>query len=557
MNEYSREEIIDLAAGLRSGTHRLRCKCADERRDKHARTLSLTVEPDSALYCCHHCGESGRVNTGDVVEISDNLEHNPVHEGWLFSRGISTATAARYGVHGTNHFIRGMGETACVVFPYQNADGTTGKKLRSISGKGFSSTKLTDMWGIDHAGPGDLWITEGEVDALSLSEIGIANVVSIPQGANQKASSETDPSTDTTYGYIWRAKDIIDKAERVFVVMDNDAPGIVTAEEIARRIGKHKCWRLVWPEARKDVNDVLVKDGISALKEVVAKAEPWPVSGLYSADHFAEQVRDLYKNGLQPGASTGYHDIDRLYTVVPGQLTVTTVTPGSGKSTLVDSIMVHLAKSKGWKFSICSFENEPAIHIPVLISHKLSRSIWDQRVPEEVLEREMTWVNEHFSFIYQGDGALSTLDSILDRLRVAIMRYGIRGAIIDPYNYIARDKSANETDWVSDMLTKLKSFCMAHGVHIWIVVHPTKLPKDDQGGTRIPDGNDCHGSAAWWAKADCGITVHRHDGIVTVKVWKIRYSWVGSIGEVKMLFDPRRMCYEGTGGGFSETEDVF
>jgi hypothetical protein len=43
---------------------------------------------------------------------------------------------------------------------------------------------------------------------------------------------------------------------------------------------------------------------------------------------------------------------------------------------------------------------------------------------------------------------------------------------------------------------------------------------------------------AWWAKADCGLTVHRTEGAeVQVAVWKCRYRWVGTQGETTLVYN--------------------
>jgi twinkle protein len=53
------------------------------------------------------------------------------------------------------------------------------------------------------------------------------------------------------------------------------------------------------------------------------------------------------KRGLALVLSTGYTEVDPLYTVVEGQLTVVTGHPSSGKSEFVDQIMINIAKNKG------------------------------------------------------------------------------------------------------------------------------------------------------------------------------------------------------------------
>jgi twinkle protein len=129
----------------------------------------------------------------------------------------------------------------------------------------------------------------------------------------------------------------------------------------------------------------------------------------------------------------------------------------------------------------------------------------------------------------------------MERMKVAVMRHGVRGVVIDPYNYISRDAMASETDWISDMLTNLRVFAQAHGIHIWFVAHPTKMMRKDDGTVPPPKGYDISGSASWFAKADVGLTVHRPNpstsSISQIMIWKCRFSWVGSIGDVGLVFD--------------------
>ena len=49
---------------------------------------------------------------------------------------------------------------------------------------------------------------------------------------------------------------------------------------------------------------------------------------------------------------------------------------------------------------------------------------------------------------------------MLDIARAAVYRYGIRGLVVDPYNELdhQRPASMNETEYVSQMLTKIKRF---------------------------------------------------------------------------------------------------
>lgn len=64
---------------------------------------------------------------------------------------------------------------------------------------------------------------------------------------------------------------------------------------------------------------------------------------------------------LQVGASTGWHSLDRIYRVVPGELSVVTGVPNSGKSEWIDALLCNLALSNGWTFALCSMENKVGV----------------------------------------------------------------------------------------------------------------------------------------------------------------------------------------------------
>ena len=90
------------------------------------------------------------------------------------------------------------------------------------------------------------------------------------------------------------------KASRILLATDNDAPGRVLAEELARRLGPERCWLVSWsvppapgsPQAAalsdggagaasyKDANEVLIAAGPSSVRACLAAAVPYPVPGL-------------------------------------------------------------------------------------------------------------------------------------------------------------------------------------------------------------------------------------------------------------------------------------
>ena len=543
--------------------------CTPDRRKQNIKDMTLTRKSDGAVvYHCHHCYASGSVQPKEnklsavpaATIVNNRLTHQ--HYQWLKSRGISETTADKMRLFSAEKFFSRLSKpTQAVGFPYYRNGSLVSAKYRSIEAKDFTQDAggAHDFFGIDQVVKGEpIIIVEGEMDCLTAIEAGLNNVVSVPGGAPVKvADGKVLPTEDKKFGFVWNAREIIDAAPYVVLATDQDPPGQALAEELARRIGKEKCRlaKFAW----KDLNDAWLDDDPTAddvpvdrLNKIINEAEPYPINGISEATAYLDKINDLYTKGSGKGFSTGYPSVDNIYTVAPGQLTVVTGYPSSGKSNFVDQLMVNLARSSDWKFAVCSFENQPEVHITRLMELYSFQSFYEgrDRMSESAKLDAFKWVNEHFLFIDTNGEEPSTLDSILTRARAAVKRMGVRGLVIDPYNYIempGSDKS--ETNAISDILTKVKKFCMAHDVHTWFVAHPSKINRSGVEQPR-PDGMSISGSMAWWAKTDCGITIHRKDTYTELAVWKCRYRWVGTQGETSLIFNK-------TAGTYSENLDMF
>ncbi len=536
--------------------------CSAERRKSNQKDMTLTRKADGAVvFHCHHCQTNGSVQpqqerilsaVPNPTIVSNKLQDQ--HYAWLATRGISHQTADKMKLFASEKYFGKLGKTADAIgFPYYRNGALVAAKYRSFPEKDFTqdSGGAHDFFGIDLIQKDQpLIIVEGEIDCLSLMEMGYENVVSVPSGAPIKvADGKVLPSEDKKFAYVWNAREILDAVPYIILATDQDTAGQALAEELARRIGKEKC-RLAKFE-KKDLNEVMLDDP-TKVGALLASAVPYPVSGISDAGSYYERLNELYTKGTGKGYSTGYTSVDEIYTVAPAQLTVVTGYPSSGKSNFVDQIMVNLADKHDWKFAVCSFENQPEIHISRLMEIYTKRRFFDgkDRMSETDKEIAFKFVKEHFLFIDTNGEEPSTLDSILERARIAVKRMGVRGLVIDPYNYIELPRSeGTETSAISDMLTRVQKFCKAHDVHTWFVAHPSKITRQGTEQPR-PDGMSIAGSMAWWAKTDCGLTVHRKDHHVEIAVWKCRYRWVGTQGETTMI-------YNKTAGTYSENLDAF
>jgi twinkle protein len=567
--------MIAEAIAQSNNAGRIACPyCSSDRKKSNTKDMTVTVQSDGAiLYHCHHCSANGslqpqqpklyKVKQMPVAITVEQSALQPYHYEYLATRGISQSTADKMGLFGADKYFAKLEKNSdAIAFPYYREGKLVAVKYRSFPEKAFTQDAggAHDFFGIDNLVKGEpIVIVEGEIDALTLMEVGIPNVVSVPSGAPIKvADGKSLPSEDKRFSYVWNATEYLDAAPYVILATDQDTAGQALAEELSRRIGKEKCRLAKFPT--KDLNELYLNDPSRNteghdpsrnITEVLENAVPYPIAGLSSAETYADRLNDLYSKGSGKGFSTGYSSVDNIYTVAPSQLTVVTGYPSSGKSNFVDQIMVNLARDEDWKFAICSFENQPEIHISRLMELYTKRRFFDgkDRMTQAEKERAFKWVNDHFIFIDTGGDEPSTIESILDRTKAAIRRMGVRGMVIDPYNYIDLKHNSTETEAISAMLSKVQKFVKTYDMHCWFVAHPSKIQRSGVEQPR-PDGMSIAGSMAWWAKTDCGITVHRKEGYVELAVWKCRHRWVGTQGETTLL-------YNKTAGTYSEVLDAF
>jgi twinkle protein len=163
------------------------------------------------------------------------------------------------------------------------------------------------------------------------------------------------------------------------------------------------------------------------------------------------------------------------------------------------------------------------------------------RMTRQEAAEAFLFIDDHFTFMLP---EYPTVDTLLDRARQLVVQRGIRGFIIDPWNEInpVRDGSISETDYISQALTKIRTFARANQVHVWLVAHPTKLQKDrNTGAYPVPTPYDVSGSAHWRNKADNCITVFRdvadEHALVQVHVQKVRKKANGKVGMVEFEYD--------------------
>lgn len=538
-----------------SGEQRAICPNCPPHKSDHDRSTDLAVNAIKGTWYCHRCDFKGSLKKEFIKPAFNKIESKavPVAENHFNyfekKRGIPRNVILRNKITKDKIYIPGPNEEKAVIcFNYYIGDNLVNIKYRTID-KQFCQVKggakvfykLNDIEGLTSC-----IITEGEFDALSFEVAGFRNAISVPDGAiNPNAQNIT-----TKLSFLDNCADYFTNMDKIYLATDNDAPGIRLREELARRLGKSKCYICVYPDGCKDANDVLMKHGSGALVTCIEGAEPYPVEGIHNASERKAELDDLYEHGYPNGARTGsWSKFDNKLQFFGSMLAIVTGIPSHGKSNWLDALAIHLNLNAGIKFGLFSPENKKIeIHLHRLSEIAIGKPLlpsYNNQMSKENKEQAFEYINKNFFFILPDNDDFK-IDKILEAAAYLVLKQGIKALIIDPWNMIEHSPNGEkETDYTGKVLNKIQYFAANHDLLIFLVAHPTKMyKKPGQDKFDVPTLYNISGSANWYNKADYGFCVYREfwsdankDAYTTVHIQKVKHKFMGSLGFVKFDFD--------------------
>ena len=564
-----KEGLLENGIALKSyaqGTHRLPCPvCSSGRKNKNDPCLSVTIDGDSAVYYCHHCEASGQNFSGKVSEgfepykrkpkvdydkpktLQEVLNSNGILD-WFKGRGIEAKTVNDFNIAQTPKIFEGKQRMFIAFNYYRDGELVSVKYRRAVNVKpyGYSQEKGCEQifYGLHliQDQPKEIIITEGEIDCMSVYQATGKAALSVPTGAK----ADYKNASEKGFHFLEDQRELINGAERIVIMTDGDEAGRGLANELSRRIGRDKCFRVRYPEGCKDANDILLKLGSEAIAEVITDAEAWPIRGVHSVYDYEAEVFEDYEGLSFDPLTTGFDNLDDYMKIVEGQMSIVTGIPNSGKSEFLDQILLNMARIHGWKFGICSFENKPQHHIRKFLEKHIGAPFYSdgptRRMTKAEVSSGMEYLNKYFKFIRYNDwrDATPTIDHILGQASMLVKRFGIKGLVIDPYNELDRPLD-RETEYVSLMLAKVRQFAESHDCHVWFVAHPKKMVTMHEEEVPVPTAYDIAGSARWADKGDMiwAVSRDRRDlsKPVEVHIHKVRDKYAGQVGCAYFHYD--------------------
>lgn len=551
MQEY-RDKLsalgIDMTK-LRGSQGKLKCpNCSETRKKKSDPCLSINVT--EGWYNCHNCGWKGNVKEKNIKpkkeykipQAINQTECSPGIVAFFAARGISQKTLIETKTRsGFSWMPQLNGTVEAIQFNYFRDGNLVNIKHRD-GNKNFKLESQAELifFGLDDIKNSDtIIIVEGEPDKLAYWEAGVFNVISVPNGASKSSTDKME--------YLENCWDYFENDKIVILATDRDEPGFILREELSRRIGKDRCRKVNFKDC-KDANEYLMTHGPMNLRDTVNSENliDYPLKGVVELDEIWEDVEMVMDKGLPKGIVTeDLFDLDELISFDGSKLCVVTGVPNSGKSPLVDIIMIILAIKFGWKWGVCSMENKPLkVYIVKLAEKVIGHFIRpDRPLSKEHKEAVREFISEHFFFVEasQDDNESETLQFILDAFKGLVRKHGIKGITIDPWNKIEHQyrNGENETNYVSRALDDLIRFEQRHDLFAFLVAHPGK-PNTKKKEDFIPDLYSVSGSSNFYNKPDWGITVHRNyeTGLTEVYVNKCKWDHLGKRGHCALKWNP-------------------
>ncbi len=484
--------------------------------------------------CSHYEPAEGDTQHTERKRVSSDLipagEYKP-----LTKRGISQETCEKFG-----YTIGRMGDSPVQIASYRDASGNmVAQKIRwpNKEFRFIGDTKEAQLFGqhLCRDGGKRLVITEGEIDALSVSQV-FGNrwpVVSVPNGAQGAKKS------------IQKAYEFVSSYDEVVIMFDMDEPGRKAALEVAALLphGKAKIASL----PLKDANEMIMAGREKELSVAVFEAKLFRPDGVVSIGDIKDKALKPVEWGLPwwieaLTKATYGRRYGEIYTFGAGT--------GVGKTDWFTQQIAYDVTELGLPVGVVYLE-QPVAETAKRLAGKIAGRRF--HVPDA------GWtIDELSDAIDQLDGKVHLYDHfgetdwevVESRVRYMAVSLGIKLIYIDHLTALA--DPSNERESLETIMEEMASLAQELGVIIHLISHlatPEGKPHEEGGRVMI---RHFKGSRAigFWSHFMFGLERNQQDnnealrGVTTFRVLKDRYTgqatgltiYLGYIPETGMLF---------------------
>ena len=276
-----------------------------------------------------------------------------------------------------------------------------------------------------------------------------------------------------------------------------------------------------------------------------------------TTEKLLKQPSDFREEILNPKHSkpmlTGMESFDKLLGGLRiNEVSVLTGETASGKTTIGAAFLPYVLSQKGHSVLIASFEMKPPMIQKKMIQMTMGRPFVDLSRPEK--EQGLDFIEQlplHFIDAYGQIGLRELKGSIFS----AFKQFGIDLVVLDHLHFFLKYSPDHERQAIDAALVEIKTWAMQLGIHILIIVHPTKLEtenrpvrmndlKGSSGLKQIPDNI----FSIWRPRGNDDLSKAQNE--VILYILKCRDD-SGDEGKVILNFDKRSQSYTDSGPGFA------
>ena len=332
----------------------------------------------------------------------------------------------------------------------------------------------------------EIIITEGEMDANILIQAGYENVVSLTQGAKNW-------SEEWTYQL---------QGKKLYLALDNDAPGEEGARQIAKRFEvENNCLQVVFPKGLEP-KTYLATHSKEDFDNLLKSARKIKTDSVVSVTEAIEMIRNVKTESI---FRTQWASVNKLLSAPrEGEMLVLTAPEKTGKTSFVMNWAWFLAKMRNVPVLIWCMEspaNRLAERIIQADMHIMTDEVLDKIDESLIVYRDIP--------LYFVCAAKSGIDEVKAVISSAVRRYGIKFVIFDNLNFLCRDHY-NMTAQTSIMSKEFKLMAEDLNVLMCVIAQPRKLKKDANGEeTGMVTADDIRDTRSVAADADYVVVMNR------------------------------------------------
>lgn len=357
-----------------------------------------------------------------------------------------------------------------------------------------------------------LLITEGEIDALTLSQLNGNKwpVVSIPNGAQGAAKA------------IAQNIEWIEKFESVIFAFDMDEPGRDAARECAALLSPGRAYIAMLPG--KDANDCHLNGKSKQLIDAMWGAKAYRPDGVIDV----ESLVDSACAPIEEGFSWPWAGLAKTYGRRRCELYGFGGGTGCGKSTIFKQLAKHIIETDNLPVGMLMLEEPPRHTLRTMAGMFMGARVHvpGEKYSEPVLKE--TIVNLAGKVFFYDHFGAATFDTIKEKIRYMVRGLGIKDIFLDHLTALAATIDTDERKAIDKMMAELSSLVQELDFTLYYISHlTTPEGKPHEEGGRVLE-KQFRGSraVAYWSHFLFGIERDKQEigGVTTFRVLKDRYT---------------------------------